>query len=116
MPQSRLSLFLLALFCPASILHASEPEIADIEEQHRTTTGQRVSIAATGGTQGLGVSIGYRFNPYIGLRLRGATLGYDSTETWGNQRTRLSINGDNAGILVDIYPFGGKFYVCAGLT
>lgn len=29
----------------------------------------------------------------------------------GNQHTRLNLNGDNAGFLVDIYPFGGKFYL-----
>ena len=57
------------------------------------------------------MSIGYRFNPYLGMRLRGDTIGYDCTETWGNQNTRLNLNGDNAGFLVDIYPFGGKFYL-----
>ena len=41
--------------------------------------------------------------------MSGATIGYDCTETWGNQHTRLNLNGDNAGFLVDIYPFGGKF-------
>ena len=36
--------------------------------------------------------------------MSGATIGYDCTETWGNQHTRLNLNGDNAGFLVDIYP------------
>ena len=112
--MSRLSAVLLSLFCPSYILHAGEPEIIDhVEQQHSTP---HLSLAATGGTQGLGMSIGYRFNPYIGVRLRGATIGYDCTETWGNQNTSLNLNGDNAGILVDIYPFGGKFYLTAGLT
>ena len=116
MPESRLVLFLLALFCPSYALHAGEQQVTDFEEQHRNATSPDFSIAATGGTQGLGLSIGYRFNPYIGVRLRGATLGYSSTETWGNQRTRLNLNGDNAGLLVDIHPFGGNFYLTAGLT
>ena len=116
MYESRLVLFLLALFCPAQALHAGEQQVTDFEEQHRNATAPDFTIAAIGGTQGLGMSIGYRFNPYIGVRLRGATLGYSSTETWGNQRTRLNLNGDNAGLLVDIHPFGGNFYLTAGLT
>ena len=109
MPESRLVLFLLALFCPSYALHAGEQQVTDFEKQHRNATSPDFSIAATGDTQGLGQSIGYRFNPYIGMRLRGATLGYSSTETGGNQRTRLNMDGDNAGILVDIYPFDGNF-------
>ena len=113
MTKSRIALFLLALFCPSYALRAGEPEL---NTPHRSSTAPNFTIAATGGTQGLGMSIGYRFNPYIGVRLRGATIGYDCTETWGNQRTRLNLNGDNAGLLVDIYPFGGNFYLTAGLT
>ena len=116
MSESRLGLFLLALFCPAQALHAGEQQVTDFEEQHRNATASDFTIAATGGTQGLGMSIGCRFNPYIGVRLRGATLGYSSTETWGNQRTCLNLNGDNAGLLVDIHPFGSNFYLTAGLT
>ena len=80
--MSRLSAFLLSLFCPSYVLHAGEPGIIDIVEQQYTTP--HFTLAATGGTQGLGMSIGYRFNPYLGMRLRGATIGYDCTETWGN--------------------------------
>ena len=112
--MSRISAFLLSLFCPSYVLHAGEPEIIDIVEQQYTNP--HFTLAATGGTQGLGMSMGYRFNPYLGMRLRGATIGYDCTETWGNQHTRLNLNGDNTGFLVDIYPFGGKFYLTAGLT
>ncbi len=114
--MSRFSFSLLALFCPSCILHAGEPGIIDIEEQRRNASAPNFTIAATAGTQGLGMSIGYRFNPYIGVRLRGATIGYDCTETWGRQNTRLNLNGDNAGLLVDIYPFGGNFYLTAGLS
>ena len=114
--MSRFSFSLLALFCPSCILHAGEPESIDIQKLPSNPSVPNFTIAATAGTQGLGMSIGYRFNPYIGVRLRGATIGYDSTETWGTQNTRLNLNGDNAGFLVDIYPFGGNFYLTAGLT
>ena len=30
------------------------------------------SVAAVGGTQGVGISVGYRMNEYVGFRLRGA--------------------------------------------
>lgn len=33
------------------------------------------SVAAVGGTQGVGMSVGYRMNEYVGFRLRGAVNG-----------------------------------------
>ncbi len=116
MTESRLVPFLIALFCPSLVLHAGEAEIVYQPGQEQSSATPDTTIAATAGTLGLGMSIGCRFNPYLGVRLRGAHLGYDCTETWGNQHSHLNLNGNNAGLLVDIYPFGGNFYLTAGLT
>ena len=74
------------------------------------------SVAAVGGTQGVGMSVGYRMNEYVGFRLRGAVMDYNQFDDWSGSQSTVKLNGDNAGLLVDIYPFGGKFYISAGLT
>ena len=106
----------LILLTPAigHTVAASEPEIAI--QPPENTAAPVFSMAASAGTLGLGGSIGYRFNPHFGIRLRGAALSYHRTETWGSEKTRLQLNGDNAGLMLDYYPFGGKLYFTAGLT
>ena len=106
--------FSLLLLTPA--LLAGTPEIIHSAEPPPIAGHPGFSIAASGGTQGLGMSIGYRPNPYVGFRLRGARLSYDYHDTWGNHPSLLKLNGDNAALLLDIYPFGGNFYITAGLT
>ena len=111
-----LPFFGIALECSADcpIPGASTP--AACTDTTDFSSSRPCTAALTAGTQGLGISLGYRLNPYLGLRLRGATIGYDSSEYWGSARTRIQLNGDNAGLLLDIHPFGGNFYITAGLT
>lgn len=104
-------LFSTSLLFAGTPAPLEQPEAPEPDEEYPL-----FSIAATGGTQGRGMSIGWRFNPYLGLRLRGAKLSYGYDDTWGNLPARLKLNGDNAGLLLDIYPFGGNFYITAGLT
>lgn len=94
------------------LLLATIPGLHALEEEFQPG----LSLAASGGTLGAGMSIGYRFSPYAGIRLRGALLCYESRETWGNTPATLKLNGDNAALLLDIHPFGGNFYLTAGLT
>lgn len=74
------------------------------------------SFDINAGTQGLGAAIGYRPNPYIRFRIRGATINYDYQEKWSDMDTTIKLHGDNAGLLLDIFPFGGKFYITAGVN
>ena len=68
------------------------------------------------GTQGAGVSLGYKLTPSVRLRLRGAMLSYEQNENWSDSQTQLTLNGDNVGLLVDLYPGDGNFYITAGLN
>ena len=77
---------------------------------------QNLSFDINAGTQGAGVSIGYKLNPGVRLRLRGAVLGYSANEDWGDSDARLNIFGNNVGLLVDIFPGEGNFYISAGLN
>lgn len=104
-----LSLSVLALLPGLGLTTLAQDESTVI------TTPQPFSVALSGGTQGLGGSIGYRVSPHLGFRLQGAVLGYEQTDHWHCGRSRLQLNGNNAGLLMDIYPFGGNFYLTAGL-
>ena len=107
---------LLSLLLVTPALMAGTPEIISSANTVPNSGNPDFSIAASGGTLGLGMSIGYRPNAYVGFRLRGATLSYDYHDTWDTHPCHLKLNGDNAAFLLDIYPFGGNFYITAGIT
>lgn len=73
------------------------------------------SVAATAGTLGGGLSVGYRIHPNFGLRLEGTSLSYDGTEAWGSHQSRLRLQHGGFGVLVDYYPYGNGLRVSAGL-
>lgn len=77
---------------------------------------QNMSFDINAGTQGAGISFGYRINPGVRLRLRGAMLNYSKDESWGDSDARLKIYGNNVGLLVDIFPGEDNFYISAGLN
>lgn len=75
-----------------------------------------LSFDVNAGTQGAGVSLGYKLNPSVRLRLRGAMLSYEQNENWSDSQAQLKLYGDNVGLLVDIFPGEGNFYITAGLN
>ena len=75
-----------------------------------------VTVDINAGTQGAGISVGYKLNPGVRLRMRGAMLGYSSEENWSDSEAQLKLYGDNIGLLVDIFPGEGNFYLSAGLN
>ena len=74
------------------------------------------SFDINAGTQGAGISLGYNINPSVRLRLRGAMLSYSANENWSDSDARLKLYGNNVGLLVDIFPGEGNFYISAGLN
>ena len=74
------------------------------------------SFDINAGTQGMGISLGYNINQSMRLRLRGAMLSYSANENWSGADTQLKLYGNNVGILVDIFPGEGNFYISAGLN
>jgi hypothetical protein len=43
-------------------------------------------------------------------------LSYEQNENWSDSQAQLKLYGDNVGLLVDIFPGEGNFYVTAGLN
>lgn len=74
------------------------------------------SLDINAGTQGAGISIGYMIDPSVRLRLRGAILSYSTNEDWGGADTQIKLYGNNIGLLVDMFPGKGNFYISAGLN
>ena len=74
------------------------------------------SFNINAGTQGMGISLGYNINPSVRLRLRGAMLSYSANENWSDSDAQLKLYGNNVGLLVDIFPGEGNFYISAGLN
>lgn len=74
------------------------------------------SIDMNAGTQGAGISLGYQITPKVRLRLRGAALNYSYNENWSGSDARIKLYGNNIGLLFDIFPGDGNFYISAGLN
>jgi hypothetical protein len=99
-----------ALALIAGLLCCSAPAMAADDEQ-----GSGLSLGVTGGTNGLGVEAGYRFNSRVALRANAANYKYSKTVDSDD----FDIDGDarleSVGGLVDFYPFGGSFRISAGM-
>jgi hypothetical protein len=77
--------------------------------------GTGFSVGVTGGTLGLGLEAGYRFNERLGVRANGDSYNYDKTTTSGDFDIDGKAKLKSFGVAVDFYPFGGSFRVSAGL-
>ncbi len=108
---------------------AAEPTIATEQSVIDTPEADAIGILfdINVGTQGAGLSVGYEFNKYLKMRLRGAYLAYDRNEQWGQLNAqnfaydakadaKFEFDGNNAGIILDVHPFGGTFRVSGGLN
>lgn len=77
--------------------------------------GHGVTIGVTGGTNGLGLEAGYRFNRFVGVRANSGNFSYekslDADDFDVDGKARLK----SLGALVDIHPFGGSFRLSVGL-
>jgi hypothetical protein len=77
--------------------------------------GTGFSVGVTGGTLGLGLEAGYRFNERLGVRVNGDSYNYDKTTTSGDFDIDGKAKLKSFGVAVDFYPLGGSFRVSAGL-
>jgi len=73
-----------------------------------------MSFGVTGGTLGIGPEAGYRFSNTVGLRANATFLsvshGFDSDDIDYDGKVKLK----SAGAMVDVYPFGGGFFLSGG--
>lgn len=75
----------------------------------------RITIGVTGGSLGIGPSLGYRINDVLGIRadatFLGVSHGFDSDDVRYDGDVRLR----SGGVQADIYPFGGGFRLSGGV-
>lgn len=93
---------------------ANTPAIELERTSERNACG--LSFDVNVGTQGVGMSLGYEFNEYIKMRIRGAYMDLSYNDTWGDGDGEVCYDGSNAGIILDYHPFGGSFHLSAGLN
>lgn len=74
----------------------------------------KASVGVTAGSLGVGPEIGYRFSQHVGVRANGGFLGVDHSFSSGGIEYDGHAKLSSAGVLVDLYPFGGGFRISAG--
>jgi hypothetical protein len=92
-------------------LCCSAPALAADGDDH----GLGLSVGVTGGTYGLGLEAGYRFNGRFGVRANAASYDDDETTTSSGFDIDGKAKLESLGAAVDFYPFGGSFRVSLGL-
>lgn len=80
-----------------------------------TTADQgRFRVGLTAGTLGIGPEIGYRANRTIGVRANATFLSFDHSVKSNNVRYDGHANLKSGGVMLDLYPFGGGFFLSGG--
>ena len=70
-----------------------------------------------GGLSGLGADIGLNINSYFGLRGTAAGFSFNRNGSYGTSATwNASLTLFQAGLLLDAYPFAGRFHFSGGLV
>jgi len=77
-------------------------------------TGPVVTAAVTGGTLGIGPEAGVRFSKTFGVRANATFLGADASVDSDGIDYDGSLKLRSAGIMADVYPFGGSFRISGG--
>lgn len=75
-----------------------------------------VFMDVTVGTQGIGMDVGYSFNKYLKLRVRGTYFPkYERTDEWDDISVDSSFKSNSCGLILDYHPWGESFRISAGL-
>lgn len=102
---------------PSAPVTVEESAVAPLAEVKNETPWPRGVFAdVTVGTQGLGMDVGYSFNKYLKLRVRGTMLSYDHNDTWNDMEMKARFKSSSCGLILDVHPFGGSFRLSAGLN
>ncbi len=71
----------------------------------------------TVGTQGIGGDIGYSFNKYLKLRVRGTYFPkYERTDDWNDISVDSSFKSNSCGLILDFHPWGDTFRLSVGIS
>jgi hypothetical protein len=98
------SLMAVALGCAA-------PALADEGVDH----GLGLSVGAIGGTNGLGLEVGYRLTNHFGVRANYASYNYSKSTDSGDFDIDGKARLKSSGLLLDVFPFGGSFRLSVGM-
>lgn len=105
-----------------------DPSLAETETPAESTVPARkatgVFMDVNIGTMGIGMNIGYEFNRYLKLRVRGSYLAADYDKTWNEDswgvgqplNGKFEFDGSSVGLLLDYHPFAGCFHLTGGLN
>jgi hypothetical protein len=77
--------------------------------------GLGVSVGATGGTNGLGIEVAYRFTEHFGVRANTGDYSYDKSVDSGDFNIDGKAKLKSIGAVVDFYPLGGSFRISLGM-
>ncbi len=93
------------------------PVIQQGGEASDTPWPRGVFVDVTVGTQGIGMDVGYSFNKYLKLRLRGTYIPtYDRTDEWSDMSVDSSFESKSCGLILDYHPWGESFRISVGLN
>lgn len=92
------------------------PLVQPVEEGKDVPWPKGIFADVTVGTQGLGMDVGYSFNKYLKLRMRGTVLQYDRNDTWSDVDVKSKLRSHSCGLILDVHPFGGAFRLSAGVN
>ncbi|MEG3176035.1 hypothetical protein U1872_07325 [Sphingomonas sp. RB3P16] len=83
-------------------------------EQSGSARDGRFRFGITAGTLGIGPEIGYRVNRTIGARANATFLSVSHSIKSNDVRYDGKVNLKSGGVMLDLYPFGGGFFLSAG--
>lgn len=81
-----------------------------------TPARAQVEVTARGSTLGLGVDVGFRLAPQLGLRVGGNMLSFTRNEEVEGIPYRLRPDLESFTGTVDLYPFGSVLHLSGGLV
>lgn len=108
----------VATACLVLIAQPAFAQAGPVQEMTTHSTGEtksgRFRIGLTAGTLGIGPEIGYRANRTIGVRANATFLSFSHSVKSNNVRYDGKANLKSGGVMLDLHPFGGGFFLSAG--
>ncbi|MGY2732719.1 hypothetical protein [Sphingomonas sp. UYP23] len=107
----------LAASCLTLIAQPGFAQTGPVQDSQQPTPAAdegRFRVGVTAGTLGVGPEIGYRANRTVGVRANATFLSFSHSVKSNNVRYDGHANLKSGGVMLDLYPFGGGFFLSAG--
>jgi hypothetical protein len=106
---------LAAVLAAATIAMPVAAQGISTEASEQAGRDGRFSIGITGGTLGIGPEAGYRVSEHFGVRANASLLSVSHGFTSDDIDYEGTVNLKSAGVMADVFPFGGGFRISAGV-